>query len=198
MSLMDWIGFVTGVVCVFLIVREKDINWPIGFLNSAALLAVFGMQRLYAQAALQVFYLIECAYGWWVWTRKDDRTGLKLVRIGRTKLQSYILLALIGGAGIMVLYPVFRNTGDPAPFWDSVITILSLLAEYMLCLKFIEAWGVYLIADLISLAVLARLAMWITFGTYLCFTVLCVMGILEWRKRMQNSAPASSLASSTL
>jgi hypothetical protein len=46
--------------------------------------------------------------------------------------------------------------------------------------------------------VLARLAMWITFGTYLCFTVLCVMGILEWRKRMQNSAPASSLASSTL
>ena len=198
MSLMDWIGFVTGVVCVFLIVRERDINWPIGFLNSAALLVVFWMQRLYAQAGLQVFYLIECLYGWWMWTRRDEQTGVKLVRIGRTRSQMYLLLTLIGIGGTCVLYPIFRRTGDPAPFWDSMITVLSLLAEYMLCLKFLEAWSVYLVADLISLAVLARLSMWITFGTYLCFTALCVMGIVEWRKRLQNSAPASSLASSTL
>jgi nicotinamide mononucleotide transporter len=50
MSVMDWIGFVTGVVCVFLILREKDINWPIGLLNSVALLVVFWTQKLYAQA----------------------------------------------------------------------------------------------------------------------------------------------------
>ncbi|MDB5172964.1 MAG: nicotinamide mononucleotide transporter [Phycisphaerales bacterium] len=199
MSVMDWIGFVTGVVCVFLIVREKDINWPIGILNSVALLAVFWTQRLYAQAGLQAFYVVECAYGWRMWTRRDQATGTKLIRIGRTKNQTLALLSIILAAGILGLYPVFRATGDPAPFWDSVIAVMSLVAEYMLCLKFFESWGVYFAADLISLVVLALLGMWVTFGTYLCFTALCIMGIVEWRKRMRrNSEPASSLASSTL
>ena len=198
MTVMDWIGFVTGVICVFLIVREKDINWPIGILNSIALLAVFWTQKLYAQAGLQVFYVIECAYGWWMWTRIDPETDRKLVRISRVEATAVAILAAIGAAGIAVLYPVFRRTGDPAPFWDGVITSMSLIAEYMLCLKFVESWGVYLVADLISLVVLALLGMWVTFGTYLCFVVLCIMGIVEWRNRMKSNSPAGlSLASFT-
>src|ERR1700722_18769745 len=88
MNLMDWIGFITGVICVWLIVREKDINWPIGLLNSVALLVVFGKQKLYAQAGLQVFYILECGYGWWLWTRIDLATGFKRVRIGRARQRS--------------------------------------------------------------------------------------------------------------
>jgi nicotinamide mononucleotide transporter len=198
MTWMDWIGFVTGAACVFLIVIEKDVNWPIGILNSLALLVVFWRQRLFAQVGLQAFYVGEGIYGWWMWTRRDRQTGLKLMRIGTTQAQTHIRLSLIAVAGVLVLHPVFSRTGDPAPFWDSVITVLSLVAEYMLCLKLLEAWGVYLAADLISLCVLALLGMWVTFGTYLCFTVLCVMGILEWRRRMRNaSGRALSLASST-
>lgn len=198
MGLMDWIGFVTGAICVFLIVLEKDINWPIGILNSIALLVVFWTQRLYAQVGLQAFYIVEGVYGWWMWTRRDAQTGLKLIRIGRTRMQMYVLLGAVGIAGIAALVPIFAKTGDPAPFWDSVITMMSLIAEYMLCLKLVESWAVYLATDLISLAVLAVLGMWVTFGTYLCFTFLCVMGILEWHKRMRNaSGKALSLASST-
>lgn len=204
MNLMDWIGFITGVICVWLIVREKDINWPIGLLNSIALLVVFGKQKLYAQAGLQVFYILECAYGWWLWTRTELTTGFKLVRIDRAGRRSIQVMCAISIVGLLILWPIFRRCGDPAPFWDSVVTIMSLIAEYMLCLKLLEAWGLYLLADLISLVIFAVLAvadpsMWITFGTYVCFTVLCVMGIIEWRKRMKNNfAPASSLASSTL
>ena len=197
MSLMDWIGFVTGIICVWLIVREKDINWPIGLLNSVALLVVFWVQKLYAQAGLQAFYIAECAYGWWLWTRIDEKTGVKIIRIGRTRRQTLNLLALLGVVGIVAVWPIFRITGDPAPLADSVVTVMSLIAEYMLCLKFLEAWGVFRAAELFSLAILAALGMWITFGTYLCFTVLCVIGILEWRKRMKNnSVPELSLASS--
>ena len=204
MNLMDWIGFITGVICVWLIVREKDINWPIGLLNSVALLVVFAKQKLFAQAGLQVFYILECVFGWWLWTRIDPATGFKLVRISHARRRSMGVMCAISVVGLLILWPIFRRFGDPAPFWDSVVAVMSLVAEYMLCLKLLEAWGLYLLADLISLVMFAALAfadpsMWITFGTYLCFTILCVMGIFEWRKRMKNhSAPASSLASSTL
>jgi nicotinamide mononucleotide transporter len=106
-------------------------------------------------------------------------------------------LGLIIVIGVAVLTPIFMKTGDPAPFCDSVITVASLVAEYMLCIKLYEAWPVYAAADLVSLAVLAFLGAWITFGTYLLFFALCIMGMLEWSKRMQKDfAPESSLASS--
>jgi nicotinamide mononucleotide transporter len=193
-STIEWIAFVINVICVYLIVREKDVNWPIGVLGSLALAWVFWEGKLYAQLGLQVFYVFECLYGWWMWTRKDRSSGLKLIRIGRTRRQMAIWLTLIGVAGVALLYPLFRWTDDPAPFWDSVITIASLIAEYMLCLKLLESWSVYLAADLVSLVVLGVLGMWITFGTYLVFTVLCAMGVREWIKRHQK---ATAIAEAT-
>jgi len=194
---MAWIAFATNVLCVYLIVREKDINWPIGVIGSAALIFVFLQDKLYAQVGLQVFYVVECFYGWWKWTRRDALTGLKLIRIGKTKEQTAIFLTVIGLVGTAIIYPIFHRTGDPAPFWDSVITVASLIAEYMLCIKLYEAWMVYLAADLISLIVLAFLRDWVTFGTYGVFTILCVMGVIAWRKSIRDSSAALSLASST-
>ena len=95
-----------------------------------------------------------------------------------------------------MLYVIFRRTGDPAPFWDSVITVTSLIAEYMLCLKLYEAWAVYLAADLVSLVLFAALGMWVTFGTYGVFTVLCAMGIVRWQQSLKSSMLASSSANS--
>ena len=118
MTWMGWIAFVTNVVCVYLIVREKDINWPIGVLGSVALAWVFWDLKLYAQVGLQVFYVVECLYGWWKWTRRDESTGLKLVRIGKTKAQTALFLMVAGVIGMAVIYPLFRYTQDPAPFWD--------------------------------------------------------------------------------
>lgn len=188
MGTMEWIAFITNVICVYLIMREKDINWPIGVLGSLALAWVFWDGKLYAQLGLQIFYVVECLYGWWKWTRRDRESGMKLVQIGRTPQQRAIWLTLIGIAGVAVLYPIFKATDDPAPFWDSVITVASLIAEYMLCIKLLESWHVYLAADLISLVVLGLLGMWVTFGTYMVFTVLCAMGVVEWIKRHRKAS----------
>lgn len=193
MGLIDWLAFVTGVLCVVLIVFEKDVNWPIGLLNSVALLVVFWVQKLYAQAFLQGFYILECAYGWWNWTRRDTG-GRKILQIGTTRTQMGVFLLIIGLVGTAAFDLLFKRTGDPAPFWDSVITVASLIAEYMLCLKLIEAWIVYFFSDLIALGLFAYLAhvattlvdtrsMQMTFATYLCFTFLCVWGLREWLRR---------------
>jgi nicotinamide mononucleotide transporter len=196
MSWLEWIAFVTNVVCVYLIVREKDINWPIGVIGSAALIWVFENQKLYAQVGLQIFYVIECFFGWWMWTRRDRRTGMKIIHIGKTKFHTAVFLLVAGIIGMSILYPIFRWTRDPAPLWDSVVTVASLVAEYMLCIKLYEAWGVYLAADLVSLIILAHLRLWITFGTYSLFTLLCILGIIAWRKSLRNSGSGSSSGNS--
>jgi Nicotinamide mononucleotide transporter. len=42
--------------------------------------------------------------------------------------------------GVAILYYVFKNTQDAAPFLDSLITVSSIVAELMLCWKLYESW----------------------------------------------------------
>lgn len=194
MSTLEWVAFVTGFICVYLTVKEKDVNWPIGIVNCATLAYVFWTYGLFAQVGLQVIYVLECVYGWYRWTRRDPRTGEKILRIGRTRRELWWRLTLIGAAGTYVCYRMFVRTQDPAPFWDSLIAVASLIAEYLLCLKLVEGWVIYFVADLTALIVLAALGQWVTFATYLCFTALCPYGIYEWYRKL-NTLNNSSLKS---
>jgi nicotinamide mononucleotide transporter len=186
MSLVDWVGFVTGVICVALIVVERDVNWPIGVVNSLAFVVVFGRAKLYSQMGLQIFYVLEGIYGWWMWTRRDPSSGRKLVRIGKTKTQMAAILAVLTALGTAVLWRINLHTHDPAPFWDALVTCGSLAAEYMLCLKLYEAWAVYCACDFITLAITFRMKMWLALATYLVYTGLCVAGVIEWYRRLKQ------------
>lgn len=181
MSFMDWLGFITGVICVYLIVKEKDHNWPIGILNSAILLYVFYKAGLFAQVGLQAFYVVECVYGWWMWTRRNE-INEKVVVIEKANMKQIAILFIIGIIAVVGLTPYFASIGDPAPFWDSVIAIASLIAEYMLAVKLIESWNVYFAADIISIILLFSQGMYVTLATYICFTILTIMGFIEWRR----------------
>ncbi len=86
-----------------------------------------------------------------------------------------------------LIYPLFYYTQDPAPFWDSLTAVASVIAEYMLCIKLYEAWALYFATDLVSLAILAFLGYWVIFGTYTIFTFLCLAGIFAWRRTLQRA-----------
>src|SRR6185369_14229444 len=60
-------GFVTGGICVWLVVREHVWNWPIGLANNLFFFVLFLHGRLYADMSLQIVYLGLGIYGWLNW-----------------------------------------------------------------------------------------------------------------------------------
>lgn len=56
-----------------------------------------------------------------------------------------LITAVIDVVGVIILYFVFKNTQDVAPFLDSLITVSSIVAELMLCWKLYESWVIYLL-----------------------------------------------------
>jgi len=187
------LGFVTGALSVWLAVKENVWNWPIGIANSAFFLVLFWTSGLYANAGLQVLYIVLGFYGWWNWLfGGGDGTPLKL---SRTKTTSWILLVIvtaIGTCGITVLLDHF--TDSTAPFWDGVTTALSLTATYMLTAKLFENWWVWILADLIYVPLYVNFHLYLTSAVYVIFLCMCIAGLVEWKRSLKGATGERSAA----
>ena len=55
---LELAGDLTGLLCVWLVTKEKVWNWPVGLINTALFSLLFLNSKLYADATLQVFFFV--------------------------------------------------------------------------------------------------------------------------------------------
>jgi nicotinamide mononucleotide transporter len=183
-----------GIAAVFLSARQNVWNWPLGIINVALYIYVFYKAKLYADMGLQAVYVVLAVYGWWHWLHGGvDRGAL---RVSRVPTREVLLLAVAFVVGTAALSTLLSRTTDASlPFADSALTAASLVAQYMMTRKYVEAWLVWIVADLAYVWMFVYKALWPTAGLYLVFTVLAVVGWREWRSSLrEQSATAAALA----
>lgn len=179
-SWAELLGFATGLLCVWLVVRQHVANWPIGIANVLLLMVVFAGVGLYADAALQLVYVVLSGYGWWQWLRGGPGSGHLAVRRTTPAEWSWLATAgvLLTGAGWLFLD---RLTGSTVPLADAVTTALSLLATYGQSRKLVESWWLWIVADLIYIPLYGYKDLYLTALLYLVFLTLCLIGLRAWR-----------------
>jgi nicotinamide mononucleotide transporter len=85
------------------------------------------------------------------------------------------------------LREVLLRVNGAAPFWDSLTTVLSLAAQYLLCQKRIENWFIWIAADLIYIPLYFSRHLPLTAVLYMVLLTMCVIGQAQWRSHL---APA--------
>lgn len=183
----ELLGFATGAVCVWLCVRVSVWNFPVGIANNLFFLVLFWSARLYADASLQVVYLVLAAYGWVVWLRGGERRSRR--RMGHaSRAGLYVLLGLLVPVtwGLTVL---LTRAHDSAPFWDALTTALSLAAQWLLNAKQIENWYFWIAADLVYIPLYFSKGLDLTGIVYVLFLAMCVVGWRSWRRELGTGVP---------
>ena len=193
---MTWteaVGFATGALCVWLVVRQNIWNFPIGIVQCSFYLLVFMRVGLYADAGLQIIYIILGFLVWWWWLHGGIDKGPLHVRALRGRE-----VAALGGVTVTVTACMTgllaTYTPSTVPFWDSITTVLSLIAQYMLTRKHLQNWWVWMTADVIYIGLYAYKGLWLTAILYGGFFALCIIGLREWRRSM-SANPITAAAS---
>jgi nicotinamide mononucleotide transporter len=182
---IEILGFLTGAACVALLVRQNIWNWPIGIANNLLFIVLFFRSGLYADVGLQGFYIAISIYGWWSWLHGGrDHGALKVGRVPARAIPLLILGVVLATTGLTWL--LRRYTNSTVPVFDSLITALSLAAQFMMTRKWIENWGVWMVANCLSIGLLIYKGLLVASGLYLVYQVLCVMGLLAWRRALRG------------
>lgn len=187
---MDWklslqiAGVVLGLLYLWLEYRADIRLWVVGLVMPLVHGVLYYHAGLYADSAMQVYYVFAGLYGWIVWHNAPRRKS-DTARIGRTPLRFVPALAAVYAALHAVLYFVLaRFTNSSVPFWDAMTTALSVAAMWMLSRKYLEQWLVWLAVDLITVGLYFYKQIPLTAGLYALYSALAVAGYLRWRRQV--------------
>jgi nicotinamide mononucleotide transporter len=189
MSPLEIFGVLTGAVCVLLAAKENILTWPIGIANNVLFFVMFWRNKLYADSCLQLFYIAIAIYGWWRWSHAGEGAGALPVRTTSKKV-AIVLIALTPIAWVVLYQVLHRYTDSNVPVGDSLATVLSLGAQYMAGRKLLENWLVWIVVDVISIALFIYKRLYLTSGLYAVFIVMCVAGYIAWRQTQIRQSEA--------
>lgn len=177
---LEAVSFVTGALCVWLVVRENVWNFPIGLLNVATFSVVFYQSRLFADAGLQVVYFVLGIVGWTLWLRGGkNHTPLTLSRIGSAESAWLGIIVVVGTLG---LWQTLHSLGGSASFWDALTTSLSLASQWMLSRKQLENWLGWIVVDTIYIPLYIFKGLYLTAILYAIFLCMAVIGWKQWHR----------------
>lgn len=180
-SWIEAVGMISAIVCIWDAAYNRDRNWPIGVVSCVAFFIIFANAHLYGNMALQVIFVFQAVWGQYAWQYGGERRSVLRINglSSLTPAQYGVLFATttIGCYGLLTLL------NGTAPLWDTLIVILSIVANQLLIRRRVENWYLWLLADLISVVLFASQGLWITTATYVLYLAICIFAAVPiWRK----------------
>ena len=149
---------IAGVLCVVLVAKGSIWNYLFGIVNVSMYAYISYKASLYGDAALNALYYVPMQFiGWLQWRKRGAAVsqaeaggaGVQ-VKARRFTWHQRAILALGCAAGVIAVGYVLKHFGDPQPFKDSATTVLSIVAQALMALAFMEQWALWIITNVIS------------------------------------------------
>lgn len=174
-----------GLLNVGLLVRRSIWNYAFGIGSVALYGYVFFTARLYSDAMLQIYFFIMQFYGWWNWLHGRNRDGL--ARIETLTVFERTVFGTLTLAVAIVLGWAFRTyTNAAAPFMDATLAATSVTAQYLLSVRKLENWMLWIAVDAVYIGLYYWKGLFSTSVLYAVFLVLSVAGLAEWLREYRS------------
>jgi nicotinamide mononucleotide transporter len=200
MSWVELVAVLAGIAAVWLSAREHIANWAIGIINIVCSFFLFYKTGFYADAFLQIFFLITNIYGWILWSRRDKATAEHVVKISylarnqQVMTTVAIVVASIGFGSIVnelhVWYPSLFPVEAAFPYADSFVLMMSIGGNVLLMVKKIESWILWVLVDLLAPILYFQKGIYFITIEYIVFLVLATFALWNWlnlHKKQQSS-----------
>ena len=177
-------GFALSLWMVVCNMRVSTLAWPLAIVASLLYFLLFWNGKLYGEAGLQLLFAGLALWGWWQWLRGTGADG-RALRVRRLRPQGLLIATAI----TLLAWPALglflaHQTDSPVPYFDAFPTVASLTGQWLLGRKYQENWAVWIVVNIVSVALFAFKGYWLTVVLYAIFIPLSVMGWRAWARQL--------------
>lgn len=187
MQLLEYFGVLTGLLYLFLEIKQNRSMWVVGFLTSLVYVFVFFFSKIYADMGLNIYYATISIYGFWQWRQRKGeitetiQTGIYYQHITPRLFAGISSVTLI--LFTLLFFLLYNFTDSPIPTGDAFTTAVGIVATWMLAQRIIEHWLFWIIVNCISAYLYYQRELYPTMFLYICYAILATVGLYTWKKK---------------
>lgn len=183
---LEWLGVITGFLCVYLAARQHILNWPISIISVAAYAILFYQSKLYGNTVLQVYFFGTAIYGWYYWLKRGQDADKKPI-VSFSAMEIAFTLAAVFILSVIMGWFLGAYTDTDVPYVDGFCTAMSFVAQFLMTRKVLQNWLLWIIVDICYIPLYIYKGFMLTSLLYVAFAMIATMGYLDWRKSWKKT-----------
>ena len=190
-----------GLLSVFFSVKRNIWVYPTGIISTTIYVYILFNFGLLGDMLINVYYSIMSIYGWISWNKNTEN---QIISVDFAKKKDWLVglnlfaMSLVAVCGVYYFKPFIDNhfsmNGvslgfqqlDWANWLDIFTTSLFLIGMWFMAKRKVENWLFWIVGDLICVPMMLYKGLGITSLQYLVFTIMAVIGYLEWLKQVRK------------
>ena len=190
-----------GLLSVFFSMKRNIWVYPTGIISTTIYVYILFNFGLLGDMLINVYYSIMSIYGWISWNKNTEN---QIISVDFAKKKDWLVglnlfaMSFVVVCGVYYFKPFIDNhfsmNGvslgfqqlDWANWLDIFTTSLFLIGMWFMAKRKVENWLFWIVGDLICIPMMLYKGLGITSLQYLVFTIMAVMGYLEWLKQVRK------------
>lgn len=187
---VEILGVIIGFIYLWLEYKASIYLWLTSIIMPAIYLFVYFDAGLYADVAINIYYLIIGVYGWMSWrygiSRKNgtEKYDLKISHTSRRQWLRLLIAYIV--IHFAISFTLINFTDTDVPWFNGLTSALSVIGMWMLAKKLIEQWFVWFVVDILSAVLYFYKGLEPTALLYSVYAIVAILGYKKWNKLLQK------------
>jgi len=180
--MLESLAVIFSLIYVILAARENTLCWLAAAISVCLYIYICFHAKLYAETALQIFYLIMAFLGYLSW-KKLNVKEIKIKESSITELNIRQHIAIIFTGLIISFFLGFvltTYTDAKMPLLDAFTTVFSVIATIMVIKKILENWLYFIAIDIASIYLYHSRDLNQTAILFILYSIIAIIGYYNW------------------
>ena len=183
LNLITVCAVISGILYIILAAKENVWCWLAASISVCLYMYINYDLGYYSQAALQIFYLFMAIYGYVMWNKLDPE------RIKEWSAKKHLFIIFIGAIITFIIGFILTEYVEDSeqPILDSLTTVFSVFASYMVAKKVLGNWLYWIVIDSLIIYLYYIQGEFILALQFLVYIIIAVYGYFSWIQRMKTN-----------
>jgi len=212
--ILEFTAALFGIISVFFAKKENILVYPTGIISTGIYVYLLSQWNLYGDLIINIYYTLMSIFGWYMWSKiiDDKKNHIPITRTSTMDKFKAIGIFLFTSIFVIIVYryynvmPNVLNFNESVqyaftnltsgsldkfrqatPFIDTFTTGIFFAAMWLMALKKIENWTLWIIGNIASIPLYFVKGYGFTGIQYIIFLILAILAYKQWKKTLNSN-----------